>query len=274
MLRYAPMLDDKVLECFRDLMDAELRPRDYPVRVQVQASDRGGGANSGRAIFARVGIGEAELSERAKIIWEGLKRCIGAYQKSAAADSMKSAINEQLRYWIMGESNVIRGLVDAAWAPANARGEVLGLVIKRQDDLIKKYQSEASFYVHELMNPPKKSESPAGVSIGTNFGAVAVGRSAQAHSHTEIAGNVQLVRSLEELRASFEQAPGLTPEQRSDSIDVIAEAINAAREPKPNKLKLLGLLSGVAGAVTFLADAPHAWESVKATAATMGITLP
>jgi hypothetical protein len=268
------MLDDKVLLCFRDLMEAELRPRDHSILVQVRASDRLGSAASGRAVFARVGIGEAELSERAKIVWEGLKRCMGAYQKSAPADSMKSDINEQLRYWIAGESNVIRGLVDSEWGPAAARAQVLGLIVKRQDDLVRKYQTEASFYVHELMNPPKKPEPPAAVNIGANFGAVAVGRGAQAHSHTEIAGNVQLVQSLEELRASFEQAPALTPEQRSDSLGVIAEAINAAREPKPNKLKLSGLLSGVAGAVAFLADAPDAWESVKAAAAIVGITLP
>jgi hypothetical protein len=267
------MLDDKVLLCFSDLMDAELRPRDHTVRVQTSATDRQG-ARGGRAIFARVGIGEAELSERAKIIWEGLKRCIGAYQLSVATDSMKGAINEQLRYWIVGESNVIRRLVDAEWAPAIARAEVLGLIVKRHDDLIRKYQTEASFYVHELMNPPKKPEPPAPVNIGANFGAVAVGRGAQAHSHTEIVGNVQLVQSLEELRASVEQAPGLTPEQRGDSIDVIAEAINAAHEPKPNKLKLSGLLSGVAGAVGLLADSPDAWKSVKAAAAVLGITLP
>jgi hypothetical protein len=124
------------------------------------------------------------------------------------------------------------------------------------------------------MNPPKKPEPSTAVNIQTNFGPVAVGAGAQAHSHIEIAGNMQLVQALETLRATFEEAPTLTADKRRDSLEVIAAAINAAREPKPNKLTLSGLLTGVGGAVTLLADAPHAWESVKAAALIVEITLP
>jgi hypothetical protein len=276
VLRYCSMLDDKVQLCFRDLMEAELRPRDYGLRVQVQAADRSaGGPNNGRAIFARIEVGRAELIERAKIIWDGMKRCISAFQQSATSESMKSAINEQLRLSIVGESNVIRGLLDATWAPKSARAEVLRLIFNAHEELIKRYQTEASFYVHELMNPPKKPDpTNTTVNIQTNVGSVAVGADAQAHSHVEIAGNVQLVQSLEKLRATFEQSAGLSAEQLSESLSVVADAIAAARETKPNRFKLAGLLAGVASAASFLSGAPDAYQSVKAAALAIGIQLP
>jgi hypothetical protein len=267
------MLDDIVIIRFRESMEADLRPRDSDVRMRVEGADRKWGV-SGNAMHKRGEIGCAELSARAEIIWQGMQRCYAAYQISATDESTISGINEHVEYWIRGESNVIRGLVDAPWGPAQARGEILGRVVKRGDELVRKLQNEARFYVHDLMNPPKKPEPSTAVNIQTNFGPVAVGAGAQAHSHIEIAGNVQLVQALETLRASFDQAPMLTPDERNDSLEVIAAAINAARELKPNKLTLSGLLTGVGGAVTLLADAPQAWESVKSAALLVGITLP
>jgi hypothetical protein len=79
---------------------------------------------------------------------------------------------------------------------------------------------------------------------------------------------------LEQLRAALQEATALPADQRGDSLGVIDEAIIAAREPKTNKLKLLGLLQGVGAAVSLMANVPDAWESVRATAKLIGIDIP
>lgn len=265
------MLDDKVVLSFRDLMEAELRSRDQPMRLQAQGADRKHGLG-GNAMHARAEIGCAELSTRVEIIWRGIKRCYATYQVSAADESTISAINQQVQYWIRGECNVIRSLIDVSWGPMQARTQILGMVENRRDELIKKYQNEARFYVHELMNPPKKPEQTNTINVQNNYGAIAAGSDAQAR--VEIAGNVQLIQALEQLRTVFQHANAMPSDQRGDSLGVVDEAIIAVRQSKPNKLKLLGLLKGVSVAVSLLADAPDAWDSVRSAASLLGIDLP
>jgi hypothetical protein len=271
VLRYIAMLDDKVIIRFRELMEVDLRPRDKPVRMQVQAADRKWPL-SGNALHERGEIGCAELSERAAIIWRGIRRCYAAYQASPPDASLVSDLNKEISYWIRGESQVLTSLADANWAPNQAKSHIPTVVAIRCEELVKKLQNEINFYVDSLMNP--KPDEPASITIQNNFGAVAAGTGAQAHAHVEISGNAQLIQSLEQLRTTIEQTDAMPVVQRTEAIEVINDAITTARDPKPNKLKLTGLLKGVGEAVTLIAEAPHAWESVRAAAAVIGVTLP
>jgi hypothetical protein len=203
-----------------------------------------------------------------------MQRCYGTYQLSAPDVSLVTDLNKEISFWIRGEAQVITRLVDASWAPPPAKSHIPMVVSVRCEELVKKAQNDVSFYVHSLMNPPPPKPEPSNtINVGNNFGAIQTGANSQAHVHVDMADNAQLIEALQQLRAKFEVAATLTADQRADSVGVVDDVIIAAREPKPNKLKLVGLLNGVAAAVSMLADAPDAWESVRAAASMIGINL-
>lgn len=61
--------------------------------------------------------------------------------------------------------------------------------------------------------------------------------------------------------------------QRADAdlSSVVSEAIAEAEAPKPNKIKLSGLLNGTATGVQALGSVPAAWELVKAAGKAIGL---
>ncbi len=67
---------------FRELIDVDLRLRDQPVVMLVQAADRKW-HHSGAGLHERGVIGRSELSERAAIIW---RVCSGAIPVSQRAE--------------------------------------------------------------------------------------------------------------------------------------------------------------------------------------------
>jgi hypothetical protein len=264
------MLDAKVIDRIRESVEAQLRPRDQPVRVQLQAARQPG--QGGRAMFARGEIGSVELAARADLIWQIIRRCFAAYQTSEVNDGVVAGLCQQLKIWIAHESNLLRGIIDMPEASGHQRASFLTMVTSIEPGLVKKYENEAKFYVQDLMNPPKKPEQSNVINVLYNYGSIAAGSSAQAH--TQITDNTQLIHALEQLRTAFQQTSTMHDDQRADILGVVDDAISAARESKPNKLRLWGLLKGVGVAVSLLADAPDAWHSVQAAAKLLGIDLP
>jgi hypothetical protein len=267
------MLEDKVIQRIRESVDAELRPRDRSVHMEAHAF-QGRHALSGRAFVGRGEIGCKELTERADLIWRIIQRCYTAYQVSAPDESTIDGLNQQFKFWIDSESNLLRSMLDVARDPVQSKAAMLQMIIARGNDLVRRYQNEAKFYVHALMNPPKKPEQSNAVTVQNNYGQMAIAAGSDAQAGVGATENAQLVQALEQLRAALQQATALPADQRGDSLGVIDEAIIAAREPKTNKLKLLGLLQGVGAAVSLMANAPDAWKSVRATAKLIGIDIP
>lgn len=92
------MLPANVLQCIRETIKADLRPRNRTVRDRVLGSDRTiasrQGALSGAAVAARAQIGCDELTVRAEIIWSIIQRC----HKSFGFEPRGVVIIRSLRY--------------------------------------------------------------------------------------------------------------------------------------------------------------------------------
>jgi hypothetical protein len=266
------MLEPQVVERIRESVEAELRPRDnlFLMRIGAAASEY---ASAGRAWIGHGQVASEELTARADLIWRIIQRCHTAYQRSPAGESTTAALCQQIQVWINSESNALRELVKIPGANAPLNAGFRQMVVSHATHLVVKYQNEAKFYVEELMKPPKKPEESHSISVGINYGTMAVAAGSGAQARVDAAGNAQLIAALEQLRAAFQQSATMPADKRGDSLGVVDDAIIAARAPDANKFTLLGLLKGVGAAVSLMADAPDAWQSVRGVASTLGLHL-
>jgi hypothetical protein len=265
------MLEPQVIERIRESVEAELRPRDNLVHMRIGAV-RGENAGHGRAWIGYGQVACDELTERAELVWRVIQRCYTAYQRSPPGESTVAGLSQQAQHWINSESNALIELAKIPGANVPLKAQFRQMLVLHGAQLVKKYQNEAKFYAQELMNPPKKEESNQ-INIGTNYGSMAVAAGSGAHAQVKVADRAPLIAALEQLRAEFQRSPAMPAEKRGDSLGVVDNAIIAARTPNTNKLTLLGLLKGVAAAVSLMAAAPDAWQSVCAVAATLGFDL-
>ena len=70
--------------------------------------------------------------------------------------------------------------------------------------------------------------------------------------------------ALDALIQALQHAQGLAPDQRAEVVEVLEQVKAEADKDKPNKLKLGGLIGGVADTVQGIAAAPEAWATVTA----------
>jgi hypothetical protein len=266
------MLGDEVIICIRDSMEAEIRPRDAEVQKQTMAAANAHRLN-GRRFIVHSEIGCQELTKRAEIIWQVIQRSYEAFATTAPDDSLISELSQQTAHWINTETQLVAGLVNISQGPGNAQRIVQAEVTKRRDELIKKFNLEARFYVQRLMNPPK-SESGHTFNVLAPVGAIQTGANAQANIHIEAGGNQKLIDALEQLRAAIPDAPGMTANQRADGTEVVDDLITAVRAPRPNGPKVAGLLKGLALTVQTIGGLDKAWAVVREAASLLGIPLP
>jgi hypothetical protein len=266
------MRDDKVFSCFRDSMDVELRPRDREVRTKVEGIDRVHRLN-GSGIQARGDLGCTELSARAEIIWEGMRRCFRTYQTSAPDESLVGDLSKDIDYWIRNEARTVTALVNATWAPPQAKSHIPQVVEIRRDELLNKMRNEVKFYVRGLMNPPPQPEPPTTYTIVGPVGVIQSGPNAHADVRIDMGGTEQLLAALKQLQAAIPRAADMTAEQQQNSLEVTVDLISAASASKVNVPKIVGLYKALGYLVGGVSSLYGAWEAVHAAATAMGIAL-
>lgn len=196
-----------VLQCIRETIEAELKPRNKDVRGRVQGSDRKiastQGALSGAAIGARAQIACDELTVRAEIIWSIIQRCHKSFG-SERGDSLLADLQHQINELVSAEAVITFNHVDggaSAHYPTQLRTHIDDAVTVRRNELITKLKNEARFYVQDIKQPPKAD--PSGITILGNVGSVQTGDYAQAHIHINADGGARMVDALEKMRAAI-----------------------------------------------------------------------
>jgi hypothetical protein len=270
------MLQANVLQCIRETISADLSPRNRHVRDRAQGSDRKiastQGSLSGAAIAARAQIACDELTVRGEIIWSIIQRCHKSFGERG--DSLLADLQHQINEFVGAEAVVVLLQVDggaSAQYPTQLRTHIDDALTVRRIELITKLKNEARFYVQDIKQPPKVGSS--GITIHGDVGSLQTGDNAQTHIHINADGGAGLAVALEKLSAAIMEATEMTADQRNESVEVLNDLIVAARAPKPNGPKLLGLMSGLASTIRTVASLRPAWEFVRDNARIMGIPI-
>lgn len=133
---------------------------------------------------------------------------------------------------------------------------------------IRKYRGQLGLSASAAGNA-RGSTTVHNVSV-TNNGAIAnlqTGHGATATVNQSIATQVspgEVKAALDALIQAMQQAQGVPHEQRAEVVEVLEQVKAEADKDKPNKLKLGGLIGGVADTVQGIAAAPEAWATIMA----------
>src|SRR5258708_17730434 len=153
-----------VLQCIRETIEAELRPRNKNVRDRVQGSDRKiastQGALSGAAIAARAQIACDELTVRAEIIWSIIQRCHKSFG-SERGDSLLADLQHQINELVSAEAVTVFNHVDGGASvlhyPTPVRNHIDDALTVRRYELTLDSRTRRDSTCKTSSNPQKPS---------------------------------------------------------------------------------------------------------------------
>ena len=269
------MLDPAVVERIRELIAAELEPREGVLRDNCRAASNRlasrGLAISGNSAREYGSLAIDELKVRADIIWSSIRRAHGSLGGEYAATTLKD-LQQQLTEHIHAQSTKVRAQVKVLLQrhPARATESIDGDIRNAVDGLLRRMNVEAKFYCDQLQRPAAAAGA-ASITIHGNVGAVQTG--AFAIANVSFAGHdgERLLTALEALREGLERNTEATAEQRAQGGELVGDLIVAVQAERPNVPKVAGLLSGLATSVQTVASLRGALELVRDAARAIGL---
>jgi hypothetical protein len=272
------MLAPDMVNCIRDSVQAESAPR----RVQLDAAllqcdsefAARGAFNSSMRLQRRGVLACQELTVRADIVWELIRRC-QAHFGTPPDELLLDDLRQQIAEHITSQAGIVLAQAGATSTPDSVRWkEMLAAQVSTcRDEQIVKFSNEARFHVQAATQPP--TPTMGGVTVNAQVvHAVLTGSHAVANIQINAERSARMVEALEQLRATIPQAAEMTAGAREQSLDLIGDLVEAAHAQKPNGLKLAGLLNGLAMSVQTVASLRPAWDFVSVAARAMGIPLP
>ncbi len=84
----------------------------------------------------------------------------------------------------------------------------------------------------------------------------------------------QILRALRDVKRVVQETQAIGDAERVQIVEVVDEAVTEAQKPKPNRLALRSLMSGIATSVQTLGAARPAYDILKGVLALLGVHLP
>lgn len=271
------MLTDTAIDRIKESVEAELGPRSTNLAAALTACDSDfasrGAFNSSLRILRRGIVGCQELEVRADIIWALIQRC--RPWLGEPDDDLLNGLNQQIEYHIGAQAAVVmRVTSQTSTDPQRLQAAIEVPIADCRKQLIKKFWSQARFFVDELRHPPTLNASGATYNFNSYVGAVQTGAQATAHVRIDAAGSARVIEALERLREALPTAADMALDAREQGIGLVSDIIVAARADKPNRLTLTSLLMGLGMTVQTVASLRPAWDAVRQVAPLIGVNLP
>ncbi|MBI5269449.1 MAG: hypothetical protein HY856_07185 [Burkholderiales bacterium] len=287
------VLPDTAKAYFDSLWSAQSADAWSSLSNQQREFERGefarGQCPNGSGFAARLSaLYKENLSQRARAIAETLKKVHLAFDSP-----LGEGVEEQLREWgAAALAKAREALEDAYLRHLQSYGlqDIHPIGLEHAYALGQATVANLpARYLWEVRNipamHPRRQTTEAQVTINNStttinnsgtIGAVQTGPGATAHVQQQwVEGDTSALRqALGDLRDALERSQDVAPEARGKLIADVDGAVVELRQERPNKTKLVGLLSAVGDAVAFIGDAQSAYDVVKGLASALGIHLP
>lgn len=89
-----------------------------------------------------------------------------------------------------------------------------------------------------------------------------------------VSDNRGVIQALSEVRSEIAELKELQLEQKTELVGALDTAIAEVQKEKPNPLTIGGIISAVGSAMSILANAPKAYETLRTAAKYYGVELP
>lgn len=250
------------------------RARQFRRRVaelRSAAASVGASRSSGLQIQITDAI-RIEYEVRAMLAWQVLGRVL-----SGDGLLLSSEVNAAIKQFIDSAMRELCTDIDDEYE----RGQMImpGSPITSKDLLLEKELAR----VHSEIDISLRAASRAQVASGTTtvniyqpFGIVQTGpgSSASFSQHFGPVEREEALRALTEVDRAITQSSTMSPEQRSEITEVIADTRAEIQRQGPNMMKVRGALSAIASTVQTLGSGDAAYKLLKGVAAYFGLHLP
>ena len=274
------MLDAAVRTRIREYLDAELGPRDQTLgiafRDRLAKFSRSGNLQSSRCVLAVALVGCEELTVRAEIVWQAIKRS-HASMVSRPDEQTLDGLKQQIAEHVTNQAKRIAAQAcgRVKFGGTKWHGTIKDQINERCREMRAKLTIEAQFYVDELeqVAGDRESDGRSAPTFNAPIGVVQIGDYATANVSFQAQDAQQFAEALETFRASLADNREILSEQRDQADELAEQLLVAVRAEKPNPPMIAGLFGALGQVVRTVASIRPAWEALRDVAIAIGMML-
>lgn len=268
------MVEDPVLVLVRQRIRIEMRERSLAfahligdLYTQLTKASQ---LPSGRRVVVVAAAVRQEGQIRAAVAWNTLISVLNATGKRLKDVLTVSGAKALVRSALEENAADVKGELDKL---VRARLMPVPQFEKMAEDALAKTNSDIdiAFASSDAGVPTQGAQV---LNIYQTHGIVQTGAGSTAQLTISSDGTQALKTALDAITDALRNAPDIDPRQRTDAIEVVDELQAEIRKPSPNRLRLVGALTGLASTVQTLGSAAAAYQILKGAAALVGVALP
>lgn len=278
------MLDNRVIDLANRQIQLACEDQQQELANEIKSiqmdTARRGMMVSGSYIAAVQDACVRATTERGKFVWDILFRCIttvGVSYDENIEQQLKSAVDKHFPEHM---SSIKHHVQEAARI-----GRMPDIVSKMPDDIgrarsaaLRKIHSEIELFLMKLKTTPAEIPyTPSQINIHhSTIGALQTGTGAIANISQQIDTQAiqEISNALTLIAKELASIDALPQNEKSEIVELVDDGITELRKEKPNLSKIKSYISAIGNAVSFTANLKPAYETLKAAAAMIGLTLP
>ncbi|HUT30052.1 MAG TPA: hypothetical protein VMX13_09695 [Sedimentisphaerales bacterium] len=270
------MIDQKTISVVEERVAQELEDRRGVFAREVsQIKER---MNAKGALYSGATVGSItaavgnEFRVRASLIWYAFARALDAQGIRLSQETVMD-VKRRLETMLASESG------DLAKYCEELRGIARGPVHAKSAEELRR--SAAVRICNEIdytaLRQSTSSQRESGVvNIYQSYGIVQTGDRSSASININIGSEEihEIEKALESVKQALEESRSLSPDRRSETLELVSDVTNEIKRPKPNSLRIRGALQAIASTVQTMAAASEAYQLLKGAASMLGLHLP
>lgn len=276
------MLPPKAVDLARRLYEAEVRARNALLARGISSikenATKHGMLLSGRTVLLITEECKRELGARAVLAWDAIQRVlseIGLSLDATLPNELKSAMTTFLEEAQSDLEDRLRREVE----PLQMGWDSTALWNERRA-LEEGFGAQVDLFVAGLQRRAPQTITPGATPVVNNFYAPVGAVQTAPHSIASVVQNIsateqravlEALSAVEHALAALVDVSGVAPKE---VVEVIADVRNEVQRPRPNRLRLTQLASGLATTIQTLGSMRPAYDLLKAALAPLGILLP
>ena len=273
------MLPQQVVNTARKAVNIAMQDRRAAFRDAVAdvitEMNKRGVLMSGMTVQRVQNLVATEYEVRAQFAWQAWLRALSTQQSVLTADLRAFLLGEIERALEADSQDLPEKMAEVQRITGNVSGpNPQQFLLTARSRAVEKVASEIDYTILDATSKHAQGPDAATFNFYGTVGAVLTGPGATATVTITADQRQTIIGALNIVQEALAHAPELAPTQRSQVVELIADAKVEAQKEQPNGLKLRTVLGGIGTTVMTLGSAREAYNLLKGAAALIGLHLP
>jgi hypothetical protein len=273
------MLPQQVVNTARKAVNIAMQDRreafPHAVAEIIHDATKRGVLMSGMTVQGVSRVVATEYEVRAQLAWQAWLRALSSQRSVVTTDLRGFLLMEIERALEADSQDLPEKMAEMQRLTGNVSGpNPLGFLLTARARALEKVASEIDYAILEATSKHARGPDAATFNFYGTVGAVMTGAGATANMTITADQRQAIVGALNAVQEAVTHAQELAPAQRTQVVELVAEATTEAQKEQPNALKLRAVLGGIGMAIMTLGSAHEAYNLLKGAAALIGLHLP